>query len=230
MVVTTDLVMLERLVEPAGKDVVDIGCGPGALVRDLVRRMARVVGVEISEKQLASALAHDGGSGASYLVGTAQALPLEDASMDVAVFLRTLHHVPPPDLTRALREARRVLRPGGAVYVAEPLPEGNYFALTSLIEDELEVRAAAQQALADSALAGLARGATIDYEIRICLPDVAAYRARTVAVDPERAEIFDARRAEITEAFERLGEPGERPGERWFVQPMRADVLRPAAA
>ncbi len=221
--------MLERLVEPAGKDVVDIGCGGGALVRELSARTARVVGVEISEAQLAPARARDDGGGARYLVGSAQQLPLEDDSMDVAVFMRTLHHVPPPLLMRALGEAGRVLRRSGAVYVAEPLPEGDFFALTSLVEDEVAVRAAAQEALANGAQAGLERVLTVDYEVRALLPDLAALRARVVSVDPERAEIFDARRAEIAAAFERLGEPGEQPGERWFVQPMRADVLRPAS-
>jgi SAM-dependent methyltransferase len=226
---TTDLEMLERLVTPAGKDVVDIGCGGGALVRDLAAGGARVIGIEISDAQLATARERDGGSGAAYLVGRAQALPLADASVDLAVFMRALHHVAPADLPAALREARRVLRPGGAVYVAEPLAEGDYFALTSMVEDELEVRRAAQAALAGAGQAGLERAQTVDYDVRVRLADVAAFRARTVSVDPTRAPIFDAREAEIAVAFERRGEPGERPGERCFVQPMRADVLRPAA-
>jgi ubiquinone/menaquinone biosynthesis C-methylase UbiE len=227
---TTDLSILERLVEPHGKDMLDIGCGGGALVRDLAGKGARMIGVEVSEEQLAPALARDAGSGARYLVGRAQDLPLEDASVDVAIFMRTLHHVPPGDLTQALREARRVMRPTGTVYVAEPLAQGDYFALTSLVQDELEVRQAAQDALADAKLAGLDRVTTVEYDVRLCLADLAAYRARTVSVDPERATIFAARQAEIAEAFERLGEPGEQPGERCFVQPMRADVLRLTAA
>jgi SAM-dependent methyltransferase len=223
---TTDLAMLERLVAPDGKDVVDIGCGGGALVRDLADLGARMTGIEISETQLAPALARDDGSGARYLIGRAQALPLADASVDLAIFMRTLHHVPPPDLRRALSEARRVLRPGGAVYVAEPLTEGDYFALTSLVEDELEVREAAQGALAEAALAGLDRVDTVEYDVQLCLSGVPALRSRTVSVDPERAEVFDAREAEIAQAFGRLGESGEEPGQRCFRQPMRADVLR----
>lgn len=218
--------MLQRLIEPAGKEIVDIGCGGGALARDLVAAGARVVGVEVSEAQLATARDRDDGRGASYLVGTAQDLPLEDESVDVAVFMRALHHVPPADLTQALTEARRVLRPGGAIYIAEPLPEGSYFALTTLVENELGVRAAAQRAIADAAGMGLQRVSTVDYEVSVNLADVAAYHARTVAVDPSRAEAFEAHRHEIAEAFDRLGEPGERPAERRFVQPMRADVLR----
>jgi 2-polyprenyl-3-methyl-5-hydroxy-6-metoxy-1,4-benzoquinol methylase len=146
--VTTDMSMLERLVTPAGKDVVAIGCGGGRrLVRDLTGR-ARMTGMEISEAQLAGAVSADRGSGAQYHAGRAQALPLSDGSVDLAVFTRILHHVPPAELGAALAEAWRVLAPGGAVYVAEPLAEGDDFALTSMVEDALEVRHAAQAALA----------------------------------------------------------------------------------
>jgi len=222
---TTDLAVLERLVAPDGKDVVDVGCGAGALARELSARGARVTAVEISEQQLTAAIARDRGSGARYLIGRAQSLPIPDGRVDVAVFMRTLHHVPPADLTLALREARRVLRPGGVVYVAEPLAQGDYFTLTRLVEDELEARGAAQGALARAACAGLARTVTVDYEVRLSVAGVVALRGRLVGADPARGPIFDARRAQLTAAFERLGEAGEQPGERCFVQPMRADVL-----
>ena len=225
---TSDLAVLERLVELPGRDIVDVGCGGGALARELRSRGAGVVGVEISEEQLAPAIAHDGGSGAKYLVGRAQVLPLEDASVDVVVFMRSLHHVPAADLTRSLREARRVLRPDGIVYVAEPLAEGDFFALTSLVEDELEARSAVQAALSESSRAGLQRSLTVDYDVRVRIADHDALRHRMVSVDSERAAIFDARERELAEALVELGEAGEQPGERQFVAPMRADVLRPS--
>ncbi|HWF36668.1 MAG TPA: class I SAM-dependent methyltransferase [Solirubrobacteraceae bacterium] len=236
--------MLERLVAPAAKDVLDIGCGGGALVRALAARGARVVGLEISAEQLAPALAHPSAAleatapeattpeatRARYLLGTAQALPLGNASIDIAVFMRSLHHVPPPELQSALREARRVLRPGGVVYVAEPLAEGDYYALTALVEDELEVRRAADDALTRASQAGLERATTIQYEVRVCIAGLDALRKRMVSANPARAASFDARQQELAEAFARLGEPGADPGERCFVQPMRADVLRAASA
>jgi SAM-dependent methyltransferase len=225
----TDTAMLERLVAPSGKDVVDVGCGGGALVRELAALGARPIGIEISEAQLAAARARDDGSGPQYLVGRAEALPLDDGTVDIVVFMRSLHHVPPEHLEAGLREARRVLRPGGTVYVAEPLAEGDFFALTSLVEDELEVRRAAQAALADAGRVGLERAVTIDYEVTVCLAGVEAFRARTVSVDPERGPVFDARRDEIAATLERLGTPGEGPGERCFGVPMRADVLRPVS-
>lgn len=242
---TTDLAVLERLAPFAGRDVVDVGCGPGELVRELARAGARVVGVEVSEEQLAKARAADAADAADqrpspgpadedgtagthrYLVGTAQALPLDDSSMDLAIFMRTLHHVSPADQMQALSEARRVLRPSGVVFVAEPLAEGSFFELTSLVEDEVQVRAAAQRALEQAGLAGLERVATVEYEVRACLSGVAAFHDHAVSVDPSRAEAVRAHHAEIAAAFERFGEPGDVPGERWFTQPMKADLLRP---
>lgn len=228
--VDTDLALLERLVQPTGKDVVDIGCGGGRLVRELVDLGARAVGVEISEQQLAAAVAHDGGKGGRYVVGRGEDLPLEDATMDAAVFMRTLHHVAPAEQTAALREAARVLRPGGVVYVVEPLAEGDYFELVSMVEDEVEVREAAQRALRDAAGAGLRRQTTVEYEVAMTISSIAALRVRVVSVDPDRAAVFDAVEQQLGHALARLGEPGGAPGERRFLQPMRADLLAPVVA
>jgi SAM-dependent methyltransferase len=223
---TSDLAVLDRLLPVCGRDVVDIGCGGGALVRALTARGARVTGVEISESQLAAAIRDDDGSGARYVVGVAQRLPLSERSADVVVFMRTLHHVPPADMLSALGEARRVLRAGGTVYVAEPLAEGDFFELTSLVEDEREVRAAAQRAIADADAAGLERVESVEYDVRVCLAGLDAFAARIISVDPARGAMFEERKALVAEAFARLGEPGERPGERCFLAPMRVDVLR----
>jgi SAM-dependent methyltransferase len=222
--------MLERLVAPRGRQVIDIGCGAGALARALAGAGARVVALEVSEEQLAPALAHGGGSAVRYVVGCAQALPLEDASVDVAVFMRTLHHVPMEHMTQALREARRVVRPGGAVYVAEPLCEGDFWALTSMIEDEFEARQAAQSALAEARAVGLERVRTVEYDVRLRLAGLEQFRELTVAVDPARADTFTARCSELAEAFQQLGEPGERTGERCFLSPTRVDVLQASPA
>jgi SAM-dependent methyltransferase len=226
--VISDLAMLERLVPPPDQDVVDVGCGGGALVRALTERGARVTGVEVSDSQLAAAVEQDDGNGARYIVGRAERLPLEAASADIVVFMRSFHHVPRADLGAALAEARRVIRPGGAVYVAEPLAEGNFFELTRLVDDETEVRATAQAALARASDAGLRRATTVDYEAPLTIAGLPGLRARVVAADPRRATRFDELGAELAEGLERLGAPGERPGERRFLHPMRADVLRPA--
>jgi ubiquinone/menaquinone biosynthesis C-methylase UbiE len=222
--IASDAAILERLVEPAGKDVVDIGCGAGALVRELTARRARVTGIEISAGQLERALGHPEAGRAHFLIGRAELLPLAAASMDLAIFMRALHHVPVECHPAALRECHRVLRPGGLLYVAEPLPEGDFFALTSLVEDEREVRAATQLTLEGAPRFGLDRVRRVAYEVEAEIPDPEALRRRIVDVDPDRGPVFERRADEIAVAFSRLGEPGAHRGRR-FRQPMRADVL-----
>jgi SAM-dependent methyltransferase len=218
---TTDLQVLQRLVPLDGKDVLDVGCGGGALVRELVARGARAVGLEISEQQLGQARARGIGR---FVVGRAEDLPLENGSLDAVLFMRSLHHVPQAAMVPALADARRVLRPGGLVFVAEPLAEGDYFELVRIVDDETDVRAAAQRALADCAQADLERMQTLEYEVGAVSTGIDTLRKRIVDVDPERARVFDAREDDLTEAFARLGDECE--GGRWFTQPMRGDLLR----
>src|SRR4051812_47853893 len=111
----SDIEQLAQLVELHGRDVVDIGCGDGAFVRALAKAGANPIGIEISEAAVERARAKDPGN--RYLLGSAEAIPLPDASVDVAVMMRSLHHVPDPN--SAFPELRRVVR--DLVYIAEPL-------------------------------------------------------------------------------------------------------------
>ncbi|MGI8713117.1 MAG: class I SAM-dependent methyltransferase [Solirubrobacteraceae bacterium] len=230
---TTNLAMLERLAAPAGKDVLDVGCGSGGLARELAARGARVSGLEISEAQLGHARAlgdGDGGGGdrPTYLVGSAEALPLPDDSQDVVLFMNSLHHVPEAAMLTALGQAARVLRPDGLVYVAEPMIEGQFYAMVKLVQDEDHVRAAAQATLHQAQRVGLRRETALEYEVGGRLTDLNALRWRIVSVDAARAERFDAHRDELAEAFQHLGT--ERDGGREFTQPVRAELLRPVGS
>jgi SAM-dependent methyltransferase len=220
---TTSIAMLERLAAPAGKDVLDVGCGGGGLARELAARGARVTGLEISEGQLGDARAL---GGPTYVVGGAQQMPIADRSQDVVLFMNSLHHVPETAMLAALAEAHRVVRPDGLVYVAEPLAEGQFYAMVKLVEDEDHVRAAAQRTLGGADRVGLLRETTVEYDVEGRLADLNALRRRMVSVEPARAERFDALQEQLAEAFAKLGT--EHGGERVFSMPVRADVLRPA--
>jgi ubiquinone/menaquinone biosynthesis C-methylase UbiE len=104
-----------------GQSLLDVGCGPGTLTVDLARRVAggRAVGIDRSAEVLAEASAHAASAGidVEFRTGDAYALAFPDASFDVVHAHQVLQHLTDP--SRALREMRRVLRPGGVVAVRE---------------------------------------------------------------------------------------------------------------
>jgi SAM-dependent methyltransferase len=129
--------------------------------------------------------------------------------------MRSLHHVPPSAMDDAFAELYRVLRPGGAAYIAEPVAAGAYFELVALVDDEREARALAQAAIARAR--GFTRLETVEYDVPLRVSSFEAFRERVVAADPERASVFAEREAELRERFAALDED---------TAPMRADLLR----
>jgi SAM-dependent methyltransferase len=105
----------------ACRRVLDVGCGSGALDRLLAPRLApeaRIVAIDLNRSLLteARALAQEAGVAAriDFLLASAEALPLPDASCDAAFSITVLEEC---DADRALRELVRVVRPGGRIGV-----------------------------------------------------------------------------------------------------------------
>lgn len=102
-----------------GEACVDCGCGTGAFTRRLRKFELQLTGIDISPKSIRSAQSKS--SGEKYAVGDIRHLDMPDASMDIAVFSGVLHHFPGAELRRELlREALRVLKPGGRVFGFDP--------------------------------------------------------------------------------------------------------------
>lgn len=98
-----------------GGVVVDVGCGPGFVLERLVPLASRLVGVEPDEELAAIARARV--PSADVVAGTAESLPIDDASVDSAIVRYVFQHLADP--ARAARELARVLRPGGVVAAIE---------------------------------------------------------------------------------------------------------------
>ena len=203
----------------AGRHVVDVGSGTGALARRLAALGARVTGVEQGAAPLAAARAELPVEGERYLEGVGQQLPLADGSADVVVFLFSLHHVPVPLQTRALAEAARVLRPGGRLHVVEPVADGPYFQLLRWVEDETEVRAAALEALKEAPSFGFTlahEGAYLHIER---FTDFEDFARRAVLVDAGRSAELPKVETSARAAFAAHGRPDN--GVSVFEQPVR---------
>jgi len=98
-----------------GETVADVGCGNGAYLAELARRRhaGPVLGVDLSAGMLQAARSR--APGASLIAGDAAALPLRDDTSDLTLAIHMLYHVGEPAV--AVRELRRITRPGGQVIV-----------------------------------------------------------------------------------------------------------------
>lgn len=216
--------VLARHLAIAGKRLLDIGCGGGALVRLLTREKGQAVGLDPQWAQIARARA---AGPEPYVVGWGQHLPFADRSFDIVLFFNALHHVPAGVMGGALDEARRVLKRDGLLAVLEPIAAGTHFQLLQPVEDETEVRAEAEAQLARQERAGhLRRRAQERYAVAFRYGAFDEWRDTVLAVDPERRHALDSLRPSLERRFAELGEL-EDDGRRLFRQPARFDLYQP---
>ena len=99
----------------SGERVLDIGCGTGTLLHEIVRsvRPVRAVGVDLSFGMIARARL----CGASLLAGDAESLPLRSASFDLVITTSSFHFWRHPKL--GLQEVRRVLNKSGRLVITD---------------------------------------------------------------------------------------------------------------
>jgi ubiquinone/menaquinone biosynthesis C-methylase UbiE len=177
--------ILLRTVDFAGKEVVDIGCGDSRLARLIADegQAQSVTGIECSPRQLAKANALPTHPKVTVLDAVAQALPLADASVDVAVFFNSLHHLPQQAMVQGLAEASRVLRPGGVVYISEPVAAGSFFTVCKPVD------------------------ADIVYLHQVKMPSFDAFRDRIVSANADRDAIFAQNDQALRALFTQVGQP-----------------------
>lgn len=225
--VDDELDVLAALVPIAGRDIVELGCGAAKLARALLERHpdTRVTGLEVDERQHAKNLASPQ-AGLQFVAAGAQSIPVADASFDVALMLKSLHHVPMPLLAQALTEVARVLRPRGYLYVSEPVYVGPLNEVIRLFNDEGVVRAAAQAAV-DAALSiGMwEQVAERFFEMPVGFKDFADFEQRMMRPTFADHRIDDAKLAEVNVAFT----PHMKADGAHFTRPMHVRVLRKLA-
>jgi ubiquinone/menaquinone biosynthesis C-methylase UbiE len=213
--------LIAELGDVEGRRILDIGCGEGALDRALAERGAEVTGVDplMPTQEWESV-----GRGRWRILSTgAEDLPLPDGSVDAAIFVFSLHHIPMAVLPAVLKEAHRVLMPGGPLYVAEPVAAGDFNSVVSLFHDESEVRAEAQRVLMGTAEPLFASRRTGAYLVRRQFADFDAFaRAMTANMrfNSYTAEAIVAApvRAQFAAVAARTGG--------MFDQPVKVDLFR----
>lgn len=146
---------------PAGRalEVADIGCGTGTFAIELARAGASVQAIDGDPGILARARAKDTEARVTWRLGRADSIPLASDSVDRVVFSLVLHHLSDAVKAAALDEARRVLRPGGRVHIADWGPPRDRLMRFAFRQLQRVDGKANTQSLADGALPALLAGA-----------------------------------------------------------------------
>jgi SAM-dependent methyltransferase len=221
---TSKEIIEELLPSVEGAEIIDVGCGEGQLTRMLTRRGAHVTGIEVSPRALTRARATAPVGDERYMQGLAEDLPVKSRSADIVIFLNSFHHVDEQGQPKALKEAARVLKEGGILFISEPLPEGPYFQLMKVAHDETKVRNRAQETLRHAAEVKLLLEKTLTHVDRVKIKDFETFQDRITAINPNTRAAFIEHEPMIRTDFERLGRQVD---EHWeFDQPTRVHLFR----
>lgn len=211
------------LLSPA-QNVLDVGCGDGKFTRSLTALSTNVTGVDVKEKSIARAKAANNAEGKAveFLVADGQALPFADASMDAVVISNSLHHIPDP--RKGLAEAARVLKPGGTLYVMEPVASGHYHEATKVVNDETIVRREAYGAVLELSDHGFSEVSESMYRQRRVFENFEEWRDDQIDRDEKRKAKFDADPEGVRQRFESHADKEN--GNLAFDQVFRVNLLR----
>ncbi|MEB8386634.1 class I SAM-dependent methyltransferase [Rhodobacteraceae bacterium KMM 6894] len=211
-------VIARALNDGACATLLDVGCGAGRLKRHVENLGVIWTGVDPAAPVAGSDIHRAG----------AEALPFDAGAFDAVLFLNSLHHVPTPLMDAALCEALRVLaRSKGPVIVIEPDIDGALSEALRRVDDETQIRTAAQAALGHIVATGRAtRQAAYSYMRHERYQDFADFTARLSAADATRAASIRRHRAALEDDFHRLATRDD--NGLTLCQPMNVCLLRPA--
>lgn len=217
--------LIEQRLQLDGARILELGCGRAQLTRVIATGGSdrQVLALEVDAIQHGLNLAIDDLPNVRFELAGAESVPAADAQFDAVFMFKSLHHVPPESMAVALREIRRVLKPGGLAWISEPVFAGDFNDILRLFHDESRVRQLAFTAVSDAVAAGeLELVEQIFFRAPVAFRDFAEFEKLVLGVTHTQHRLTAELLAEVRRRFEaHLGADGVR-----FGQPIRIDLLR----
>jgi ubiquinone/menaquinone biosynthesis C-methylase UbiE len=218
--------LIPELLHLRGARVLELGCGKAEKTRVVAQQAASVLALEVDERQLALNLAIDDLPNVRFAHGGAEHIPAPDASFDIVLMFKSLHHVPVELMDRAFGEIQRVLKPDGAAYISEPVYAGDFNELLKMFHDEGAVRAAAFAAEQRAITSGRLKLKSQTFFLQpMSFADFAQYEQQLLKVTHTEhnisAETYEAVRARFNTHMTPAGAK--------FEMPVRVDLLQKPA-
>ena len=147
--VTSELVVLREMLNFEGARLLELGCGAAEKTRLIAERtgISAIVAAEVDRIQHAKNLEIRDLPKVTFAAFGAESIEAPDESFDIIILFKSLHHVPAALLDQSFAEMFRVLKPGGHVYISEPVFEGEINEVIRLFNDEEVVRKGAFAAI-----------------------------------------------------------------------------------
>jgi ubiquinone/menaquinone biosynthesis C-methylase UbiE len=224
---TAEPEIYNRLLALDGKHILELGCGKAEKTRVIATSGAnrRVTALEVDEIAHRDNLQANDLSNVEFMLAGAEDIPLADASVDVVMMFKSLHHVPMALMDKSMREIARVLKPGGLAYISEPVYAGDFNEILSIFNDEKEVREAAFQAVCKAVDDGLFQ---LVEQVFFNTPrhyrDFTEFENATINVTHSEYSVDAEMHEQVRQMFEKhLGDDGVT-----FLTPVRVDLLQKA--
>ena len=223
--INDEIDLLQSLVDlEQHKSILELGCGSAELSRKLLARFphCEVTGLEVDERQHAKNLLNSADR-LHFIQAGAQAIPFAAQGFELALMLKSLHHVPLDQMQQALSEIHRVLRPRGLLYVSEPVFSGALNEVMRLFHDEEVVRAAALRTVHEAVSSGSWEQVTErSFDMPVHYKDFADFEQRMIGVTYLSHRLDTPTLAAVRSRFEphMTGQGAS------FVRPMRVNLLR----
>jgi len=215
----------ERLLTLDEKHILELGCGSAQVTRTIATTGSgrRITALEVDEIAHSKNLQITDLPNVRFEFSGAQQIPLDDESFDVAFMFKSLHHVPPDLMQPSMHEIRRVLKPGGHVYISEPVFAGDFNEVLRLFHDEQRVREAAFATVKNAVDEGLFELVEeVFFNSPMHFDNFAEFEENTIRATHSEHDLDDELYAIVKHEFEQhMSDEGAS-----FLMPIRVDLLR----
>lgn len=226
--VQEEIPLLRQHLPVSGARILELGCGKAEKTRALASagQVGEIVAFEVDAIQHDLNLQVAELPNVRFRHGGAQAIPEADASFDIVLMFKSLHHVPLAAMDRAMDEIWRVLKPGGHAWISEPVFAGELNEIMRLFHDEQIVREAAFAAVSRAVTAGrFALQQQFFFNTATRFKDFAEFDARMIRVTHSNHQLPPDLYQRVQAAFApHLTAAGAR-----FLTPQRVDWLQKPA-
>lgn len=214
-----------RLLSLDNKHIVELGCGNADITRNIATSGVnrKVTAFEVDAVAHEKNLQLSGIPNVTFGLAGAQEIPLKDETVDVVFMFKSLHHVPLELMQDAMHEIRRVLKPGGYVYISEPVFAGDFNEILRLFHDEQKVREAAFNSVKKAVDDGLFRlVAETFFNSPMKFENFAEFENNTIKATHSNHSLDEDLYLLVKQRFEQhIGNDGAH-----FLMPMRVDLLQ----